>query len=230
MLTSSVFIAIVSALLLPEVIMAFNPFHLHVRGLEPRTLVTRNLILSQSTKSPIPTETIGFLGIPIAVNQSPSPRTAVSQTTAVFGPAIKQNGKVAQTTTQEQGIFSTSITLPMNTDDVTSTKSASATGASSSSFFTQHSITESLPNWAVLVIIIALSTIFLALVGVFVWQVINYRKGRKVGHLGGKTVDDDEDILETYTNYWKRRNSRGILGQENVVSPADEKFGRKWYI
>src|SRR5579862_414635 len=250
MLTLATVIAVSFAFLFPAV-MGFNPFDLHAQirpYIQPRALVTRDLVLPRSPNQAVPTETIGFLGIPLAVTQTPSPTLAqqgkvgaalqqtqtpgasLHATAGVHGTTVVQAGKVAEPSGQVT--FFTSIALPTNTAHATTSSTATSTGvvgspvSSSSNFFTKHSITSGLPNWAVLLVIIGSSIIFLVLVGLIVWQVLKNRKGRK-----NMKDADEEDILETYTKYWKsKRNSGGIVGQESMFSPIDEKIGRRGYM
>lgn len=249
MLTFATLLALMSALVLP--IMASDPFGLHAqirpylqprgiletRAVLPRDRQTPTLILSETPKTDYPTETIGIVGEPLVLSQSPSPTPTlaaagkVAEPTSqggVVGTVVAQVGKVAEPISQEN-TFSTAIQLPTNTAQSVST----ATGlvgspiASSSSFFTQHTIIPSLVNWAVLVIIIASSLVFITLVGLVIWRVRVYRNGKN------QEDDDEEDIIEAYAKYWKtkqKRNSGGIVGRGNISSPFDEKMGRRSYI
>ena len=253
MLTFATLLALMSALVLP--IMASDPFGLHAqirpylqprgiletRAIVPRDLQTPTLVLSESPKASYPTQTIGILGEPLALSQAPSPTPTlaaagkvgepINQQGGIAGTAIAQVGKVAEPISQE-GTFSTAIKLPTNTASSVSSTST-ATGlvgspiASSSSFFTEHSIIPSLVNWAVLVIIIASSLVFITLVGLVIWRVRKYRNRKN------QEDDDEEDIIVAYAKYWKtkqNRNSGGIVGRGNISSPFDEKMGRRSYI
>jgi hypothetical protein len=253
MLTFAAFLAVMSALVLP--IVASDPFGLHAqirpylqprgiletRALEPRDLQTPTLVLSQDSKTNYPTATIGIVGEPLVLSQSPSPTPTLAaagkvgeplhQQGAIVGTALAQAGKVGQPSSQE-GAFSTAIELPTNTASAVSATSTAAglvgsPVATSSSFFTEHSIIPALVNWAVLVIIIASSLVFITLVGLVIWRVRKYRNGKN------QQDDDEEDIIEAYAKYWKtkqKRNSGGIVGRGNISSPFDEKMGRRSYI
>ena len=235
MLTLAALFALISAFVLP--VMAFDPFNLHAQlrpYIQPRALVTRDLVLSETPNQNVPTETIGYLGVPLQFSHSPSPTLAqagklgvpIQLTSATSATTVVQAGNVAKPV--NQGTFSTSITLPTNKPTSTSAPSGvvgSPVSSSTANFFTEHTITTGLPNWAVLVVVVGASIIFLALVGLVVWQVIKYRKRRN------RKAVDEEDVLDAYTKYWKtKRNSGGIIGQGNVISPMDEKFGRGSYI
>ena len=253
MLTFAALLAVMSALVLP--IMASDPFGLHAqirpylqprgiletRALEPRDLQTPTLVLSQGPKANYPTATIGIVGEPLVLSQAPSPTPTLAaagkvgeplhQQGEIVGTALAQAGKVGQPLSQD-GAFSTAIELPTNTaSSVSSTSTAAglvgSPVATSSSFFTEHSIIPALVNWAVLVIIIASSLVFIALVGLVIWRVRKYRNGKN------QQDDDEEDIIEAYAKYWKtkqKRNSGGIVGRGNISSPFDEKMGRRSYI
>jgi hypothetical protein len=252
MLTFAALLAVISALVLP--IMASDPFGLHpqirpylqprgileTRAFEPRDLQTPTLVLSQGPKANYPTATIGIVGEPLVLSQAPSPTPTLAaagkvgeplQQGGIVGTALAQAGKVGQPSSQD-GAFSTAIELPTNTASAVSSTSTAAglVGspiATSSSFFTEHSIIPALVNWAVLVIIIASSLVFIALVGLVVWRVRKYRNGKN------QQDDDEEDIIEAYAKYWKtkqKRDSGGIVGRGNISSPFDEKMGRGSYI
>jgi hypothetical protein len=252
MLTFAALLAVMSALILP--IVASDPFGLHpqirpypqprgileTRALEPRDVQTPTLVLSQDPKANYPTATIGIVGEPLVLSQAPSPTPTLAaaakvgeplqQQGGIIGTALAQAGKVAQLSSQD-GAFSTAIELPTNTASAISTSTAAALVgspvATSSSFFTEHSIIPALVNWAVLVIIIASSLVFIALVGLVIWRVRKYRNGKN------QQDDDEEDIIEAYAKYWKtkqKRNSGGIVGRGNISSPFDEKMGRRSYI
>jgi hypothetical protein len=172
------------------------------------------------------------------LSQAPSPTPTLAaagkvgeplhQQGGIAGTALAQVGRVGQPLSQE-GTFSTAIELPTNTaHSVSSTSTASGSPIStSSSFFTENSIIPALVNWAVLVIIIASSLVFITLVGLVIWRVRKYRNGKD------QQDDDEEDIIEAYAKYWKtkqKRNSGGIVGRGNISSPFDEKMGRRSYI
>jgi hypothetical protein len=254
MWTFATLLALMSALVLPTV--ASDPFGLHAqirpylqprgiletRALEPRDLQTPTLVLSQDPKANYPTATIGIVGEPLVLSQAPTPTPTLAaagkvgeplyeQQSGIVGTALAQVGKVGQQLSQE-GTFSTAIEVPTNTaHPISSTSPASGLVgspiATSSSFFTEHSIIPTLVNWAVLVIIVASSLVFITLVGLLIWRVRKYRNGKN------QQDDDEEDIIEAYAKYWKtkqKRNSGGIVGRGNISSPFDEKMGRRSYI
>jgi len=239
MLTFAALFAVTSAFVLP--IMASDPVRVHALPpyMQPRgVLITRGietptLVLSQTpTKGDYPTITIGILGEPLVLSQSPSPTPAGDagqQSDGVVGTALAQAGKVASPVSQDSSnTFSTKINLPTNAPSSTTTSAGIvATPVSSlSSFFTENSIISAIPNWASLIIVISFSLVFFAFVGFIVWRVRKHHAAKR----HEKDIDE-EDIIEAYTKYWKtKRNSGGIVGRGNISSPLDDKMGRGSYI
>lgn len=235
MLTLATVFAITSAFVLP--IMASDPIRVHKfpRYIEPRGVLqtrdiaqTPTLLLSQ-TPGKYPVETIGIVGEPLALSQAPSPTPTLAAAAKVNEPLQQTSGVVGTSTSKDTNTFSTEINLYTTnpTSTATSNGIVATPVSSSSNFFTKHSLIPAIPNWAVLVIIISASLIFFTLIGLLIWRIKKYRM-----HNRNETdIDDEEDIIEAYTKYWKtKRNSGGIVGQGNISSPYDEKMGRRSYI
>jgi hypothetical protein len=173
-------IMILSVILLP-VTALHAPLH-------ERVVPVQTLTLSTSTVSA--TSVGGQVGTPLALSKIPTTTTSAQR---MVGTPLHQPGTATSTAST---IVGTAQAFSPSSGGIVGTPISQ-----SQSYLDQNSIDGSIPNYAVLLIILICLFVFFSVAAFFVYRF--YKRHHL--DLQRKDLDDEEDIMAAYSRYWKKK-------------------------
>jgi len=228
----SVFTLIIFISAFLSILAAADPYVLH-GGISPDLERRQAVVLSETTGTTASSSATPVKGSPLAVsstptasptlvptgqvavpiNQSPTPSASTSTQGGQVGVPVNQPG----TSSSVVGVVGTPASQSSTTSHVGIVGTPN-THSSSLNYFQQHSINYSLPNYAV-VIIVLLSGILCFAMGAL--ALLRYQKHRQVKMENRRKLEDEEDVFDKYNKHWKSKRDSG----SKVSSPVDSEKG-----
>jgi hypothetical protein len=154
--------------------------------LQKRIVPWRTLTLSTPTVSA--TSVGGQVGTPLTLSKTPTTTTSVQP---MLGTPIHQPATSTAST-----IVGTALAASPSSGGLVGTPVSQ-----SQSYMDQNSIDSSIPNYAVLLIILICLFVFFSVAAFFVYR---FYKRRHID-LHRKDLDDEEDIIAAYSRFWKKK-------------------------